>query len=258
MIDTHCHLDFHVYEGRREDLVREAQAAGVHTIVNIGVDLPSSRQSVELAAVHDGVYAAVGVHPHDATTLTVDACDKLRTLSQQPRVVAIGEIGLDFYRDLSPRPTQRQAFHRQLELAVESKLPVVIHTRESFRETLDIVGEYASKLTGGVFHCFPGSIGDAEQVMAMGFVISVGGVITFKGSRMARLATEVPLDKVLLETDAPYLTPAPHRGKENRPAYVRHVYEKLAELRRTPLAEVELVVDRTAQKLFKLVETFGD
>ncbi|MEW5995322.1 MAG: TatD family hydrolase [Candidatus Zixiibacteriota bacterium] len=258
MIDTHCHLDFKNYNGRREQLIAEAQAAGVHTIINIGVDPESSKRSVELAQTHDSVYATVGIHPHDAKKLGVSTLEELRRLAQRPKVVAIGEIGLDFYRTLSPRDVQRRAFRKQLELAIELRLPVVIHTRESLRETIDTVKEYAGRLAGGVFHCFPGDSGDASEVFPLGFVISVGGVITFKGSRMSQVAAEVPLEKLILETDSPYLTPVPYRGKENQPAYVRFVYKKLAELRRAPVAEVEKTVDRTAQKVFHLVETFGD
>jgi TatD DNase family protein len=258
MIDTHCHLDFDVYDNRRDEIVAETNAAGVHTIINIGVDRDSSVRSVELADTYDSVYAAVGVHPHDAKTLTDEVEHKLRELAHRKRVVAIGEIGLDFYRDLSRRDIQRKAFRCQLELAAELKLPVVIHTRQSFREVVDIVREYASSLAGGVFHCFPGSIEDAFEVIALGFVISVGGIITFKGAKMAQVAAEAPLDKIILETDAPFLAPVPYRGKENRPAYVKYVYKKLAELRGIGVDEVEKVVDRTAQKLFGLVETFGD
>ncbi len=257
MIDTHCHLDFDVYNNRRDEIVAEANAAGVHTIINIGVDRDSSVHSVKLAETYNCVYAAVGVHPHDAKTLNGEAAREIRELAQRKRVVAIGEIGLDFYRDLSPRDIQRKAFRCQLELAVELSLPTVIHTRQSFRETVDMVREHASDLAGSVFHCFPGSVEDAYEVIALGFVISVGGVITFKDAKMARVAAEVPLDKIILETDAPYLAPAPYRGKENRPAYVKFVYEKLAELRGIGVKDVEKTVDRTAQKLFGLAETFG-
>jgi TatD DNase family protein len=257
MIDTHCHLDFDNYDGRRDELINEAASAGVHTIINIGVDVDASKQSVALAETYESIYAAVGVHPHDARTLTKKTLQQLRELVRHRKVVAMGEIGLDFYRDLSPRDVQHQAFRRQLELAVELRLPIVIHARKSFRETVDIVRDHATDQPGGVFHCFPGNTGDALEVIGMGFVISVGGVITFQNARMARVAAEVPLDRIILETDAPYLTPVPFRGKENRPAYVRYVYEKLAELRGISVGEVEKVVDRTAQKLFNLVETFG-
>ena len=257
MIDSHCHLDFDAFDGRRDECIREAVSAGVHTIINIGVDLASSLRSVELADQYSDVYASVGVHPHDAKTLDTRTLDKLRKLTNGEKVVAIGETGLDYYRNLSPRRIQKAAFRQQLELAVETRLPVVIHTREAFEETLMISSEYASNLTGAVFHCFPGDIRDAERVFELGFLISLGGIITFKNSGMSRLAIEVPLEKVILETDAPYLSPTPYRGKTNCPAYVGFVYEKLAELRGISFSEVEKTVDRTCQKFFGLVETFG-
>jgi TatD DNase family protein len=257
MIDTHCHLDFDDFDGRREEIIKEAQAAGVHTIINIGVDQNSSRKSLELAQTHEGMYATVGVHPHDAVTFNDEVEQTIEQLASNERVVAVGEIGLDFYRNLSSHDVQREAFRRQLELAVERKKPVVIHTRNSFRETVDVVKEYAPNLVGGVFHCFPGSVDDALEVIELGFVVSVGGVITFPNAKMAQVASLVPLEKIILETDAPYLTPVPHRGKQNRPAYVKYVYQKLAELRGLSVEDVEKVVDRTAQKLFGLIETFG-
>ncbi len=257
MIDSHCHLDFDKFDGQREEALAAAREAGVHTVVNIGVDRASSERSVALAEEHDMVFATVGVHPHDATTLDSSLLDQMRAWAKLRKVVAIGEIGLDYYRDLSPRRVQQEAFRKQLELAIETKLPIVIHTRESFADTVDIVRDYAPRLHGGVFHCFPGDIDDARTVIDLGFVISVGGVITFPKASMADVAAAVPLDKVILETDAPYLTPVPHRGKQNFPAYVRFVYEKVAELKKLPVSEVEKTVDRTVQKLFGLVETFG-
>jgi TatD DNase family protein len=257
MIDSHCHLDSKVYKGTVPDLLMEARSAGVHTIVNIGADMPSSEASVKLAGEHDMLYATVGVHPHDATTLDDRALARLRQLATQPKVVAIGEIGLDYYRDLSPRPVQKDAFRRQLALAVSLKMPIVIHTRDSFEDTIEIVRDYASSLPGGVFHCFPGSTDDAMRVIELGFVISVGGVITYNKAGMAVVATEVPLDKVIIETDAPYLTPVPHRGTTNRPALVTLVAQKMAQLRGIPVSEVERRTDQNARKLYRLVETFG-
>lgn len=257
MIDSHCHLDSKVYRGQLEELLAEAQAAGVHTVVNIGVDLPSSELSIALAEQHDMLYATVGVHPHDAKTLDDRALARLKELATHRKVVAIGEIGLDYYRDMSPRPVQREVFRRQLELAVELKMPIVIHTREAFEDTLEIVRDFAPMLPGGVFHCFPGSTEEAEQVIEMGFIISVGGIITYKNAGMARVAAEIPLEKIIIETDAPYLTPMPHRGTTNRPALVKLVAAKLAELRGTSVAEIEKVTDRNSRKLYRLVETFG-
>lgn len=257
MIDSHCHLDSKVYRGQVEELLAEARAAGVHTVVNIGVDLPSSEISIALAEQHDMLYATVGVHPHDAKTLDDRALARLKELATQRKVVAIGEIGLDYYRDMSPRPVQREVFRRQLELAVELQMPIVIHTREAFEDTLEIVRDFAPKLPGGVFHCFPGNTEEAERVIEMGFIISVGGIITYKNAGMVRVATEIPVEKIIIETDAPYLTPMPHRGTTNRPALVKLVATKLAELRGTSIAEIEKVTDRNSRKLYRLVETFG-
>lgn len=258
MIDSHCHLNFIEDCGSTDQLVSEALDVGVHTIINIGADLESSQESVDLAGTFDGIYATVGVHPHDASSAGGRVIDRIRSLASRPKVVAIGEIGLDFYRDLSPRHTQRRVFETFLRLAVECKLPVVIHSREAFEDTVEIVGDYAGDLRGGVFHCFPGDADDAARVFEMGFVIAVGGVITYKNSKMAEVARQIPLDRLILETDAPYLTPVPYRGETNRPAMVQHVYRKLAELRETELTEVEKTIDRTCQKLFSLVEVLGD
>jgi TatD DNase family protein len=256
MIDSHCHLDFDTFDKRRDKAVSAANEAGVHTIINIGIDVETSQRSIEIAERFDSIYATVGIHPHDSKKLDNAALNRLASLAKHTKVVGIGEIGLDFYRDLSPRHIQKKAFEQQLELAVETKLPIVIHTRESFQPTVEMVKKYAGRLAGGVFHCFPGDINDARQVIDLGFVISVGGVITFKNSKMSKVAAKVPLDKVILETDAPFLTPEPHRGKKNEPAYVALVYRKLAELRDMPLSEVEKVTDRTCKKLFRLEETF--
>jgi len=257
MIDSHCHLDFPDFDMDRDEVVRAAREAGVHTIVNIGVDLRTSQRSLELAEQYGCVYATVGVHPHDARSLDNATLDMFREMARRPKVVAVGEIGLDFYRDLSPRDVQRRAFRRQLDLAVELRKPIVIHTREAFRETVDIVKEYSGRLAGGVFHCFPGDVDEAHEVIGLGFVIGVGGVSTYRNSRLAAVAAAVPLDRIMLETDAPYLTPAPNRGKRNEPACVALVCRRVAELRGVTPAEVERATDLATRKLFGLVEMFG-
>ncbi len=256
MIDSHCHLDLPEFDDIREEVIDEAVRAGVHTLVNIGADLNTSLRSVELAESHKMIYATVGVHPHDAKALNADTLNRIKDLAGHDRVVAIGEIGLDYYRNFSPRPVQKKAFVKQLELAVEFNMPVVIHTREAFAETLEIIRDYAGDLPGGVFHCFPGTVDEAYRVMDMGFVLGFGGVITYKNSRMATTAAEVPLDRIVIETDAPFLTPTPHRGKTNRPAYVICVRDKLAELQNISPDEVERTTDRTCRKLYRLAETF--
>jgi len=256
MIDSHCHLISNVFSQNPEELVREAVENGVNTIICIGIDAVSSRQSVELADKYDEVYATVGLHPHDAKKYSDTLLKEIRELAGHKKVVAIGECGLDYYRNLSPQNIQKKAFTAQLELATELKKPVVIHTRESLEDALAVVSEYQSKLVGGVFHCFPGTVQDAERISNLGFQVSFGGVITFNNSQMSRVAGTVALENIILETDAPYLTPEPFRGKPNRPAYVRYVYEKLAELRRCSFQEIEKTIDRNCRKLFRLVETF--
>jgi len=256
MIDSHCHLDFKEFNKNREEIIKNALSAGVHTMINIGVDLQSSKKSVELTNQYDFIFATVGVHPHDARTYDSNLEKELSRLIENKKVKAVGEIGLDFYRDLSPRKVQKQVFHLQLELAIEKKLPVVIHTREAFDETVEIVEEYSGKLAGGVFHCFPGSLKEAHRVIDLGFHISVGGVITYPKSKMAEVASQVPLEYILIETDSPYLTPVPCRGKKNQPAYVRYVRDKLAQLKSLPIEEVEKITDRNCRKLFRLVDIF--
>lgn len=258
MIDSHCHLDFKDFNADRDRVVAAARAAGVHTLINIGADPASSERSVALAEKYDNVYAAVGVHPHDAKKYDDSAAEIISNLAGHEKVKAIGEIGLDFYRDLSPRRVQVEVFERQLEIAVQKKLPVVIHTRQAFDETVEIVRKYASRLRGGVFHCFPGDEVQAQEVIELGFKISVGGVITYPKAGMARVAAAVPLEHILLETDCPYLTPMPHRGKRNEPANVKLVCQRLAELKKISVEEVERITDRNTQKLFGLIETFGE
>ncbi|RKX27829.1 MAG: hydrolase TatD [Candidatus Zixiibacteriota bacterium] len=257
MIDSHCHLDFDAFDERREEVIKQAQQAGVHTIINIGVDIPSSERSIRLAEKYDNIYATVGFHPHDAKKVDRHGIIYLRELAGHPKTVAIGEIGLDFYRDYSPRPTQRKAFLKQLELAAESELPVVIHTREAFKETVEIIRDFSTDIPGGVFHCFPGSVDDAYEIFSLGFVVGIGGGVTHQNSSMATVAAEVPLNRIILETDAPYQKPARYKERYNCPATIKIVCEKIAQLQGTDTSEVEKITDRTCQKLFRLVDTFG-
>ena len=257
MIDSHCHLYIKNSPEQQHRLIKEAAADGVSKIINIGIDIETSKLSLDLAEKYDSLYATVGIHPHDAKKLNDQSIEGLRKLAAHHKVVAIGEIGLDFYRNLSPKPLQYEAFEKQLELAIELKKPIVIHTREALEETIDVVKKCAADLVGGVFHCFPGDAADAERVIELGFSVSFGGVMTFKNSTMAEVASQVPLDRIILETDSPYLTPLPFRGKQNRPAYVKYVYQKLAELKDLPIADIVSIIDRNCIKLFKLEETFA-
>lgn len=257
MIDSHCHLDFKDFNSNRLEIIKSALSSGIHTLINIGADLESSKRTAKLTSEFDCIYGTVGIHPHDAKTYDKNAEEEIYRLLENNKIVGIGEIGLDFYRDLSPRDIQKLVFRKQLEIAIEKNLPVVIHTRESFRETVEIVRDYAKLLPGGVFHCFPGTVDEAYEVINLGFHIGIGGVVTFAKAKMADVAKEIPLEHILLETDCPYLAPVPFRGKPNQPAYVKYVADKIAELKKIKLAEVEKITDRNCQKLFRLVDVFG-
>jgi TatD DNase family protein len=251
LIDSHAHLDFSQFRDDRDAVVRRAREAGLTAIINVATDLASSERSIELSAHYPMIYATVGVHPHDATTLSPDVLDRLAELATQERVVAIGEIGLDFYRDRSPRDQQREAFRRQIRLAVELGLPLVIHDRDAHAETLQILHDEEAQKVGGVLHCFSGDLDMAREGLAMGFLIAFGGPITY-GKKKQEIARRIPLDKILVETDCPFLTPVPHRGRRNEPAHVRYVAEKLAELRGISFAEMAAATTRNAVDLFGL------
>ncbi len=250
LVDSHAHLDFPEFDPDRGAVIARARAAGMVAILNMGADLESSRASVALAQQYDFIYAAVGVHPHDAKTLTPTALEELRALARHPKVVAMGEIGLDYYRDLSPRPVQRQAFADQLALAAELGLPVVIHSRDALDDTLSILRGWTG---GGVLHSYSGGPERLEEVLAMGFSIGISGPVTFATAhRLRTVAARVPLDRLLIETDCPYLTPEPHRGRRNEPAYVWYVAGAVARARGMPAEEVARITAENAARLFRL------
>ena len=251
MIDTHAHLDFPEFADDLEQVLAAADAAGIRRIVNIGTDLKSSKGSVELAVKHQQIFAAVGFHPHDARHFDSEAEKQIRDLANNFKVVAIGEIGLDFYRDHSPRDTQREVFRKQIALAREISLPIVIHIREAYREAIDMLAEEKAYEVNVVLHCFSGSRDDAFRALDYGFYLSIGGVLTFTNSRLGELVRELPIEHILLETDAPFLTPHPHRGRRNQPAYVELVYRKLAEILNRDFREIEATIDRNAETFFE-------
>jgi TatD DNase family protein len=255
LIDTHAHIDFPVYNEDRLEVIRRAREAGLEYIVDVGADLPSSHRAVELSQVIEGVYATVGIHPHDADKLDDKAMKILKDLSKADRVVAIGEIGLDFYYDNSPRDIQKDAFRRQLGLAREIGLPVVIHTRDADEDTLSILkGEHIEKI-GGILHCFNSDIKMANECLNLNLYIAFGGMITFKKSESLRqVVKEVPLNRILIETDSPYLAPNPYRGKRNEPSYVRYVADKIAEIKGISLEEVAQYSTDNAKKVYRIGE----
>lgn len=250
LVDSHAHLDFPQFDTDREAVVERARKARVVAILNVGTDLASSRAAVALTEAYDFVYAAVGVHPHDAKTLTPALLEELRTLARHPRVVAIGEIGLDYYRDLSPRPVQRRAFADQLALAGELGLPVVIHSREAHEDVLTALRGWCGV---GVLHSYSAGPERLEEVLALGFSVGLSGPVTFpNAARLRAVAASVPSDRLLVETDCPYLTPAPHRGKRNEPAYVRYVVEAVAQARGEGPEEIARITARNAARLLRI------
>lgn len=250
LIDSHAHVDFPQFDNDRDAVIGRARDTGLVALVNIGTNLGTSRTSVTLAQRHDFIYATVGVHPHDATAATSEALAELRALAQHPKVVAIGEIGLDYYRDYSPRPAQRQAFRNQLALASELECPVVVHSRDAHDEVLRILGDWQGT---GVLHTYAAGPDRLDQVVDMGFFIGISGPVTYaKADQLRAVAKAVPLDRLLIETDCPYLTPQPHRGKRNEPAYVAFVAEAVAQVRGDSTQKIASATTENARRLFGL------
>jgi TatD DNase family protein len=247
--DTHCHLNHPDLYPEWQAALFRAQQSGVERLILIGYDVASSRRAVELAAQSDALYAAVGIHPHDAAQCDADALATLRQLAQQPRVVAVGEIGLDFYRDLSPRAAQYEAFHAQMRLAQSLGLPVILHCRDAYDELLGVLAEYPT--VQGVLHCFSGTAAHAQRGLELGYHLGIGGVITFKSAEPLRaIVQSMPRDRLLLETDAPYLAPHPYRGKRNEPAYLPLIAQQVATLWEIPLESLSELTEANVARVF--------
>ena len=256
LIDTHTHLDDPRYDTDREAVMARARDAGVHSFVTIGCDLATSRAAVALADRYADVFATIGVHPHEVKHMADEWYDELRRLAQHPKVVAYGEIGLDYHYNHSPPSEQRDRFREQINLAHELHLPIVVHTREAQEDTITILREERAAAAGGVFHCFSGDAWLAKDALDLGFFLSFSGVITFQNATMLReIVKTVPLDRVLVETDCPYLTPVPYRGKRNEPAYVKLVAEKVAHVLGSATLrseDIERITSENARRLFKV------
>ena len=250
LVDTHAHLDFGDFDHDRDEVVARALDAGVVCIIDPGCDVATSRRAVELADTYDTVYAAVGIHPNSTAAAAPGDLMEIARLAKHPKVVAVGETGLDFYRDRSPREVQVRAFCAQLELARECGLPVIVHFRNVEEEGIGLVGGDAFKGLRGVFHCFGGSRDFAMRVLDLGFYIGFDGPLTYKNSDRVKVAQAVPLERCLIETDAPFLTPQKHRGCRNEPAYVTEVAGKLAEIHGCSRDEVAAVTGRNTRALF--------
>jgi len=256
LIDSHAHLEMREFDSDRHDVIERAGLAGVDCIVTVGTNPGLSRKALSIAHQYKNIYATVGVHPHDVAKAGDKSFDELKALAQDPKVVAYGEIGLDYFRNISPREKQIEMFAKQLELAQELNLPVIIHDRDAHEETLRMVKTSGVRL--GVFHCFSGDWAMARQCIDLGFYISVPGVVTFDKSKVLQdVVRQAPLDTILLETDCPYLTPVPHRGKRNEPSFIIHTAKKVAEIKKLPWEDIALTAVRNTRKLFR-IETSTD
>jgi TatD DNase family protein len=251
LFDTHAHYDDERFQEDREEVLKKAFECGVGTILNVSSSPTSIPKCIQLAQSHERIFAAVGVHPHDASNITDEILSQVEALSEHPKVVAIGEIGLDYHYDFAPRHTQKKWFQEQIELAKRVKLPIIIHNRESTEDVLTILKETSAKDVGGVFHCFSGSIETAKFLIDNNFFLSFGGTITFKNAQKIREILEyLPLERILVETDAPYLTPEPYRGKRNDSSYVGLVAKKIAEIKSLDFEEVCQQTTENGMKLF--------
>lgn len=252
LVDTHAHINLAQYDEDRPRVVRRAVEANVRYILDIGTDLESSRRCVKNCETFDSVYSVVGIHPHDAVKMGSGDLDEIEKMLSHPRVVGMGEMGLDYHYDFSPRDIQKDLFYRQLRTARKYELPVVVHVREAMIDALDVIDQAGSLPWSGVFHCFSGTRDDITAVLERGFHISFTGVVTFKNFGKAGSVKAVPVQKLLLETDAPYMAPEPNRGKRNEPAYLIETARKLADLFQISTEELSSITTATAIQLFRL------
>lgn len=247
--ESHAHYDDERFDDDRDELLASFPAEEIETVVNSSSDIASSRASIALAEKYPFFYASVGVHPHEVSKMREADIDTLRELSKHPKVVAIGEIGLDFYYDLSPRDDQRYWFKRQLALAEELDMPVIIHSRDASQECFDIIS--ASNVRKGVIHCYSGSAPMAQDYADMGFYIGIGGSLTFKNNKKTvEVVEKLPLEKILIETDSPYLAPVPYRGRRNDSRLLKYVVEKISEIKNVPEIDICNITKNNAIELF--------
>lgn len=253
IFDTHAHYDDEAFDEDRDALLSAVKDAGVEYIVNIGASMASSQRSIALAEKYPFVYAAVGVHPDEVGELSEEKITLLRTWSQHPKVKAIGEIGLDYYWDKENHDLQKHWFLRQMELAHEEKLPIIVHSREAAKDTLDMVIAAKSLELKGVIHCYSYSVEQAREYLNMGYYLGIGGVLTFKNAKkLKEVAEYAPLSRIVLETDCPYLAPVPYRGKRNDSSKIAYVAEELAAIKRITAEEVIRITNENGRKLYDI------
>ena len=251
--DTHAHLDDEQFAADADEVISGLNNVGIGMYTNIGADIESSKKSIFFAEKYPFVYAAVGIHPEFAAQTSEKDIEEIARLAVHPKAVAIGEIGLDYYYGAEEKESQKKWFARQLELAMELNMPFVVHDREAHKDCMDILKKYDVRRTGGIMHCFSGSAELAKEVISLGMVIALGGSLTFKNNvKTVRVAEEIPLEYIVLETDSPYLAPVPNRGKRNTPEYVKLVAEKIAEIKNIPLGEVERVTTENAKRVYRI------
>ncbi len=254
LIDTHAHLNALQYVEDLQEVIDRAKAEGVEKIVVVGFDRPTINKAIELADVYEFIYATIGWHPVDAIDMTEGDLQWIEELASHPKVVAIGEMGLDYYWDKSPKEIQKEVFRKQIALAKRVNLPIVIHNREATADIVDILKEENASEVGGIMHCFTGSYEIAQQCMAMNFYISFGGPVTFKNAKVPKeVAVKIPMNRLLIETDCPYLTPHPFRGKRNEPAYVKYIAEQIAELKGVSFEEIAEKTSDNAKRIFGII-----
>jgi len=251
-IDTHTHLSFPEYALDRDEVIQRAKAKGIKFFIEVGTDLESSKAAVELAQEEEASFAAVGFHPHEASRLDEEKLNTIAQLAHKEKVVAVGEIGLDYYRNLSAREVQREAFRKQIRLANELGLPIIVHVRDAQQEALEILKNEWSSQAGGVLHCFSGNLSQAREAINLGLHIAFSGSITFNSSRLLGIMKELPLERILLETDSPYLAPPPFRGKRNEPAHLILIAQKMADTLELTLDDVARITTLNAMRLFGL------
>lgn len=253
LFDTHAHLNAEQYNEDLEQVIERAKSEKVEKIVVVGFDRPTITRAMELIEEYDFIYAAIGWHPVDAIDMTDEDMAWIKDLSQHEKVVAIGEMGLDYYWDKSPKDVQKEVFRRQIALAKEVNLPIVIHNRDATEDVVTILKEEGAAEVGGIMHCFTGSLETAKACMEMNFYISFGGPVTFKNAKKPKeVVKEIPSDRLLIETDCPYLTPVPFRGKRNEPSYVKYIAEQIAELREISFEELAELTTKNAKKVFRI------
>lgn len=254
LFDTHVHLNAEQFDEDVEEVMERAKETGVEYMVVVGFDRPTINRALELVEKYDFLYASVGWHPVDAIDMEEEDLQWIEELASHPKVVAIGEMGLDYHWDKSPRDVQQDVFRKQIQLAKRVKLPIIIHNREATQDIVDILREESAQEVGGIMHCFSGRSEVAQQCIDMNFYISLGGPVTFKNAKKPKeVAKEIPLDNMLVETDCPFLAPHPYRGKRNEPAYVRLVAQQIAEIKEITVEEVEEITTENAKRLFGIM-----